>query len=367
MKQFYYIYNKPNKNINLKQYVYKIGSYHYNWHNDLELLLVLKGEVEVSTNGVNRILQTDDMVLINSNMGHATLARKSDSTAMVIHIDPIFFKDYYEKVEFLFFDLWSTKETRNNKSFVLIRGYLSEMILCCNRENPEQKLRFESSFYSLLHTIILYFPPKKIRATTLMTNQKEFNAIDKMIRYINKNYRKKITLDKLSRESGYNSNYISQVFKSYLGINFHDYLTRVRLREATLGLSQSESRISKIALENGFPDIKAFNSTFKDNFRKSPTEYRKQLNTENKRNDINFKKQFVPINDETVNNKLLDYVSDKNFNCFGDIKKDNTSDSEKMIKLTKFITEASYKLRKLTEELMQTTDCMEENIKNLSE
>lgn len=367
MEQFYYTYSKPNKNINLKQYVYRIGSYHYNWHNDLELLLVVNGEVEVSTNGVSRIFETDDIILINSNMGHATLARKPDSIAMVIHIDPILLKDYYEKVEFLSFDLWSTRETRNKNPFILIRGYLSEMMLCFNKNSPEDKLLFESSFYSLLHTIVSQFPPKEIHSATFMLNQKKFNAIDKMIKYINKNYKKKITLDKLARESGYNSSYVSQLFKAYLGINFYDYLTRIRLREATRELSRTENKILDIALENGFPDMKAFNSTFKENFGKSPTEYRRQLNSENRKNDINFKKQFIPIDDAAVNSKLSAYVSDKNSYCNGESKINNLANSEKMIELTKIVTEVSCKLKELTGELAQTTDCLDEIVQSISE
>jgi AraC-like DNA-binding protein/quercetin dioxygenase-like cupin family protein len=367
LEQFYYTYNKPNKNINLKQYVYRIGSYHYNWHNDLELLLVLNGEIEVCTNGVSRILETDDMVIINSNMGHATLAQKPDSIVMLMHIDPIFLKDYYKNIEFLSFDLWSTKETRNNKPFTLIRAYLSEMILCCNKQDPEQKLLFESSFYSLLHTIILHFPPKEIHSATFMINQKKFNAIDRLIKYINKNYKKKITLDVLAKESGYNSSYVSQLFKSYLGINFYDYLTRIRLREATRELSRSENKILEIALENGFPDIKAFNSTFKDSFGKSPTEYRRQLNSENTRNDINFKKQFLSIEDEVVNNKLMGYMSNNNSYCLGNAKKNDLANREKMLQLTKFMTEVSYKFKELSGELIQTSDSLEKSILSLSE
>jgi AraC-like DNA-binding protein/quercetin dioxygenase-like cupin family protein len=366
-KQFYYTYNKPNKNINLKQYVYTIGSYHYNWHNDLELLIVVNGEVEVCSNGISRILEADDIILINSNNGHATLARKPDSIAMVMHIDPVIFKDYYENAEFLSFELWSTKETRNEKPFVLIRSYLSEMILCCNKEDAEQKLLFESSFYSLLHGIAKYFPPQEIQSTTLITNLKKFDAINRMLKYINKNYQRKITLDKLAKESGYNSSYVSQLFKSYLGINFYDYLTRIRLREATRELSQSEKKILEIALDNGFPDIKAFNSAFKENFGKSPTEYRSQLNSENRRNDIYFKKLFVSIDNEVVNNKLRGYVSHQSSNCILGSQKDDSINEEKMIQLAKLITEVSYKLKEVTEELVETTDSLEEGMKNLSQ
>lgn len=94
MQQFYYSYDK--NNIKLKQYIYKIGSYHYNWHKELELMILLSGEIEVCSDGVRRVLKPGDVILINSNKGHATLAHEPDSIAMVLHLDPEFFHDYYD-------------------------------------------------------------------------------------------------------------------------------------------------------------------------------------------------------------------------------------------------------------------------------
>jgi len=91
------------------------------------------------------------------------------------------------EIKFLSFNIWSGKESRDNKPFVLIREYLSKMILCARHEAPEQKLLFESSFYSLLHAIIQHFPPKEIQSAAFMVNQKKLDAINKMIKYINKN------------------------------------------------------------------------------------------------------------------------------------------------------------------------------------
>lgn len=366
MNEFYYTYNKTTKNIHLEQYVYTIGSYHYNWHNYLEIFIVLSGEVEVSANGVSRILEADDIVLINPNAGHATLAHKPDSIAMVMHIDPIILKDYYENIEFLSFDLWSTRGTKNEKPFLLIREYLSKMMLCSNKNNPEKRLLFESSFYGLLHTIVLHFPPKEIQSATFKVNQKKFDAINKMIKYINKNFKRKITLDKLAKESGYNSGYVSQLFKSYLGINFYEYLTRIRLREATRELSQSENKILDIALEYGFPDMKAFTSTFKETFGKSPTEYRSQLSNENRKNDVNFKRQFVSVENEAVNNKLMMYMSNENSSMSEDNQEKNVLNSDRMTQMTKLITETSQKLKEFTEELEKTTDSLDKGIKSFT-
>lgn len=310
MKEFYYEYKQHQVHMEMQQYIYRIGTYHYNWHRDIEILTVLNGEIEVCTEGINRTLKEDDLILINSNCGHTTFAKAPDSIAMVLHVDPIFLKEYYDKAEFLFFHVCSVDDSGHADEFGTIRRNLARMMLLNREKELGKRLLFECSVYELMYTIVEKFPKEELPSAAFQLNQKKLDAITGMVKYINKNYRKKISLDDLARESGYNSSYVSQLFKSYMGINFYDYLTRIRLREATRELSQSEKKILDIALENGFSDLKAFNSNFKENFRKSPTEYRKQLNEENCKNDSDFKKKFLPIEDGLVNQKLCQYAED---------------------------------------------------------
>lgn len=137
-----------------------------------------------------------------------------------------------------------------------------------------------------------------------------FDAVEKIVQYIDANYMQKITLNDLAQVSKYNRNYISQFFKSNLGVNFHDYLTRIRLREATLALGQTDQSVSEIALSHGFSDLKSFNTVFRARFSKTPTEYRRQLNETVTKYDPRFKRDFLPRADEAMNQILLQYVLD---------------------------------------------------------
>lgn len=363
MEQFYYTYIKAHKHLNIKQYVYKIGSYHYNWHNDIELLLVLDGEVEVCTNGVSKVLEADDLILINSNMGHATLAQKPESIAMVIHIDPLVLKEYYPNIEFLLFNICSNRDNRSTVPFVLIRKLISELMLLASSKLSQDKLKYDACLYALLDVITSQFPPQDRDHASFIINQKKLDAIDKMTAYIVKNYKKKITLDKLAKESGYNSSYVSQLFKSYMGINFYDYLTRIRLREATRDLSNSDKKVLDIALEHGFPDLKAFNLAFKENFSKSPLNYRKQLSPENKINDMNFKKVFLPLDDVLVNEKLKAYALHET-QCNGIGKEKTLSNNTEDGGSVRILSELSLKLEKLNALVMDTNQFVSEQLES---
>jgi AraC-like DNA-binding protein len=232
-----------------------------------------------------------------------------------------------------------------------------------NGQTLELKLLFKSAFYALLHNIVLYYPPKEVKSMVFMQSSNRTEVIGKMVRYIDKNYMKKITLDDLAKASHYNRNYVSQLFKIHLAINFYDYLTRIRLREATLELGRSDKNISDIAMANGFSDIKAFNKIFKSNFGKTPTEYRKQLNDDITKNDISFKKEFLHSSDEEVNKKLMQYVLDKN-SCYLNDSRGNQLNYKKSVQL---ISEMSIKLKEVNNELKKTTEGLEKIIWTISE
>lgn len=306
MEQFYTTLRK-NK-IDLKHYIYKIGSYHYNWHRELEIMVLLTGEIEVAAGGDKKILLPGDVILINSNQSHATLAHRPDSIAMVLHVDPKFFTDYFENVDYLFFECCSAGLDKDLPAFRFLRSSLARMILQMERTTPEQKLRYESEFHSLIHAVVKNFPPREIQLSTYQSNKNRQDVINSLIKFIDRNYTKKITLEDLAGLTNYNPSYLSQLFKSHLGINFYDYLTRIRLREATYELGSTDHTVSAVALAHGFSDVKAFNAAFKTTFGKTPSDYRKKLNVDITRVDMTFKREFVPTDDLEVGQILRDYA-----------------------------------------------------------
>ncbi len=360
MGQFYCKYEK--NGISLQQYIYHIGSYHYNWHRELELLTVLRGELEVCIDGSSHTLDAGDVILINSNKGHATLAKQPESVAMVLHLAPDFFRGYYDSVDQLQFNCCSEGGHVNERPFILVRASLAEMMFSSEKKTAEGKLLFESAFYSLLHTISLYFPPEHLSTGRITMQRNTFDAIEKIVQYIDKNYMHKITLNDLAQVSQYNRNYISQFFKSYLGINFHDYLTRIRLCQATLALGQTNLSVSDVALSYGFSDLKSFNTVFKANFNKTPSEYRKQLNDGVTKYDLSFKKVFLPRQDEEINHILTQYVIDRNMGAHSVIPREETI-SEPI----HLVAKTSLQLKEITQGLKHATDGLEKLLWELSE
>jgi len=83
------------------------------------------------------------------------------------------------------------------------------------------------------------------------------------------------TLAKLARGAGMSPYYFLRSFEQVSGTTPHQYILRVRLREAAERLVAEESKILDVALDCGFGDVSNFNRTFRAEFGCSPRAYRR--------------------------------------------------------------------------------------------
>lgn len=64
-------------------------------------------------------------------------------------------------------------------------------------------------------------------------------------------------------------------FEDLTGTTPHQYLLRIRLRQAAIRLKEESTKIIEIALGCGFGDVSNFNHAFRAEFGKSPSLYRR--------------------------------------------------------------------------------------------
>jgi AraC-like DNA-binding protein len=95
--------------------------------------------------------------------------------------------------------------------------------------------------------------------------------------YICEHQAEKLSLSHVAKAVNMSAFYFCKMFKRVTGINFTDYLSRVRIEKAKNLLLNPNLRVSEIAFEVGFQSLTHFNRVFKKLLGQSPTEYRAQL------------------------------------------------------------------------------------------
>jgi AraC-like DNA-binding protein/ligand-binding sensor protein len=102
-------------------------------------------------------------------------------------------------------------------------------------------------------------------------------VITKARKYIEEHQGEDLSLLEVAKAVNTSSFYFCKLFRKITGINFTDYLSRLRIERAKNLLLNPNLRISEIAFEVGFQSLTHFNRVFKRILGQSPTDYRLQL------------------------------------------------------------------------------------------
>lgn len=109
-------------------------------------------------------------------------------------------------------------------------------------------------------------PKVNIKAgnTLLKENNNDYSrSIKNALEYIEKNYKKHISLGDISRHVYLSQEYFSRLFKEEVGVNFVNYLTMYRIEKAEYLLKNTDMKITQVADEVGYSNASYFSKSYK--------------------------------------------------------------------------------------------------------
>lgn len=282
--------------VNYDELIYEVGSYHYNWHPDIEMLWLLTGEVEANVDGEFINLRPNDLLAINPNRGHATFAKVANSMMLRLHIPP-------ESLQQNGLDDLPGKFVLNSVNEHLNPLYEPIRSALANLTYAKNQLEQTTAYFDLLNYLSkFYIADDSNKITTASPRHQK--AISKLTEYFEEHFSEDISLSQLAEQVNYSPTYLSKLLKSQLGITYSEYVMRCRLQQAIRELTRSNDNISSIAFQVGFHDLKVFNQSFKKHFGMTPSAYRQQLTPKLVQNDNKFKKALSSDN-EKLTEKII--------------------------------------------------------------
>ena len=105
----------------------------------------------------------------------------------------------------------------------------------------------------------------------------EERPIHSMTRYLQEHLAEDISLAVLSETFHLNPQYISQLFKSEIGVGFLTYLTNIRMEKAKKLLLSTPLSIAEVSEQAGYGDYRVFTKVFKKSEGVTPSQYRRDF------------------------------------------------------------------------------------------
>lgn len=103
----------------------------------------------------------------------------------------------------------------------------------------------------------------------------EHPFIEEALEYVKANFKKNINMAIVANQVSVNYTWFSEKFKEHTGMNFNEYLRKLRIEEACKLILKDCYKVYEVAEKSGFSDVKYFMKTFKEETGLSPTEWKK--------------------------------------------------------------------------------------------
>lgn len=167
-----------------------------------------------------------------------------------------------------------------NIAFVIVSGY-DDFSYC------REALRLQITDYILkpvnyeefgncIDNLKISLFEKRVKTENEDLKQEE-RTITGITRYLQERLTDDISLSVLAQEFHLSSQYISQLFKNEIGVNFLTYLTNIRMEKAKKLLLSTSLSVAEVAQQSGYCDYRVFTKVFKKHEGITPSQYRRDF------------------------------------------------------------------------------------------
>ncbi len=280
------ILDKTNKELNLKGTnelpvaVYnddlKAEPVPYHWHDEIELIVVVSGKMELVVEGEKFVFSAGEGIFINSGRLHSCV--NFDETNC-------FLKSFVLHSKFIYGDLTSILYqnylhpliNESSAGFVILTAEMCDILLSAYDIFVERPFAFEFSvrehLTKIIMTIIKTTENDKVPFNAKKTRQ--LNRCKLMLSFIHTNYGEDITLFDIANSANIKESECLRCFKTVLNTSPIKYLKTYRIERSAFALKTSVQPIIDIALSCGFVEMSYFSKSFKEQYKMTPSEYRK--------------------------------------------------------------------------------------------
>lgn len=253
----------------------KVHNTHF--HQNPEILYVLDGVAEVQIESEKHKLYKGDFLVVNANKRHSLLEVQKELLVASFRVNFSMLAEYLGTNQILF---WCNTVVDKSEVYDQLKKVLDRILNRFYDKEKEGALYLNSIYYEALYLLTSYFMIKADDSRIKDKGGPDNSRIFEIQNYVQANYEKQISLNDLAKKLYLSNAYLSKYIKKRFGLSFLEYVNNIRLFHAVDDLLYSEKKLTRIALDSGFPTTASFNKAFKEVYHMMPSAYRSNMRQE---------------------------------------------------------------------------------------
>lgn len=224
------------------------------WHEHMELLYVLNGNLPIFVQGKFFLAKPGDLVVINPGEIHAIPEKPEETVYECLIPHKLLCTRMSLPIEEFTIDNLIRDEKYGN-AFRNITGEL--------RLQPDfYKLSVQLNLLSLLVGLFRDHAKNSGSARSTFGSSKE-KTVKKAIEYIHEHYTEPVSTDDICTCLGFDKSYLCNIFRAGTGSTLLDYLNTTRCEHARELLLTGDLSVAECAVQSGFHHLSYFTRTYK--------------------------------------------------------------------------------------------------------
>lgn len=252
-------------------------------HNYVEVVYMCSGQTTHIINGSEIVLKTGELLFLSQNAAQEVQPASLHDIAVNFIILPEFFDQSLTMLgmesslirDFLIECLRNNQQNISYLHFKVsdvlpIQNLIENLIWMLLYRQPNKRLMNQTTM-GLLFLHLLHFTDRM----ELGKDHLEEEILLKVFRFIEENYRNG-TLSELAEANHLDLYQLSRLIKAASGKTYTELLQEKRLQQAACLLTSTELSVTDISLDVGYSNFSYFYRIFKEKYKVSPKEFRKQ-------------------------------------------------------------------------------------------
>lgn len=245
------------------------------WHDDIEFVMILSGNMRYNVNGEIIHLKEKEGIFVNVRQLHFGFSERTECEFLCFRLHPLllctspameqaFVAPLIQNPDMAYLKLSPDKESHGK-----ILAHLKEIYAV--KDTFTAPLKVQAAFSAIWGELYEHMPKTKSGNRKTAAN---LTVLKAMVGFIQQHYREKISLAEIAASGAVGQSKCCKLFRAYLNQTPNEYLTAYRLNKSSHLLCHTDMTVSEIALETGFCGPSYYAETFRKWFGQSPTEYK---------------------------------------------------------------------------------------------
>lgn len=256
-----------------------ISDFKLHWHQDYEIIMLLKGKLCLVMNDEEYLMEPGDVILINSNTPHMFQDMGEENLVLLLQFSPDLVSLDDERQPLVKFKCNSKEsDITFDKAFQELRKSLCCMGLETVIRRSGYRYMIQSKIFDIIARLFRDFQYEVFHDETSQSmSPNNMERAKKILRYIDEHLTEDVSLSAVAKALYMSKSTLSHFFKDVMGVSFSYYVDTLRFNRSATMLVSTQQSILDVALDCGYNNDQAMYRTYQKRVNMTPSQYRKNM------------------------------------------------------------------------------------------